>query len=132
MLQGCTYNHLHCDWDGAVEGWASPVFGHYCQVDHPFGNLLIIQRPGHTDHWWKEGDRWRKVAICFACVLFIIHSTIKAYSYTSVNGCRNYWSTSSVSLASLNIHNNAVHTVNCTLNHIKDCGFMLVKVRLPA
>lgn len=55
MLQGCTYNHLHRDTDGAVEGWVSSIFGHYCQVDHPSGNLLVVQRPGHTDHWWTEG-----------------------------------------------------------------------------
>lgn len=33
-----TYNHLHCDWDGAVECWVSTIFGHHCQVDHPIGN----------------------------------------------------------------------------------------------
>ncbi len=57
ILQGCTYNHLHCDRDGAVEGWVSSIFGHHSQVDHSIGNLLIVQRPGHTDHCWEERGR---------------------------------------------------------------------------
>lgn len=56
-----TYDHLHRDRDGAVECWVSTIFGHHCQVDHPVGNLLIVQRPGHADHWWmgRRGQRHR-------------------------------------------------------------------------
>lgn len=50
-----TYNHLHCDWDGAVECWVPTIFGHHRQVDHPVGNLLIVQRFSHTDHWRVRG-----------------------------------------------------------------------------
>lgn len=62
ILQGCTYNHLHCDRGCSVEGWVPPVFGHHCQGDDPIGNLLIVQRPGHTDHWWTK--RRRRLAFC--------------------------------------------------------------------
>lgn len=55
-----TYNHLHCDWDGAVECWVPTIFGHHCQVDHPVGNLLIVQRFSHSDHW-RVRSRWQKL-----------------------------------------------------------------------
>lgn len=55
-----TYNHLHRDWDGAVECWVPTIFCHHRQVDHPVGNLLIVQRFSHTDHW-RVRSRWQKL-----------------------------------------------------------------------
>lgn len=50
ISKGCTYDHLHGDGDGGVEGGVPPIFGHHCQVDQSVGNLLVVQRPGHADH----------------------------------------------------------------------------------
>lgn len=62
-----TYDHLHRDRDGAVECWVSTIFGHHCQVYHPVGNLLIVQRLGHADHC-REGRR-RQTLFAFTEIL---------------------------------------------------------------
>lgn len=62
-----TYDDFHCDGDGAVEGWGPLVLGHHRQVNHPVGNLLVVERLGDADHLDGEGNRFtsQKISLLF-------------------------------------------------------------------